>query len=172
MATHVEYQHRRATPQEELAAAPHDEATAQAMLDGLQLLRSLHHHGVLDTANKLVRGGAGLTTGALHVLEGDSSTHLIRNLLEVARLLTALDPVATGTLGRALNAGVTEGSRRVARGEGVGLPELLGLLRDKDVQIALGALFGTLKGFGGALRAAQEEAEHPTHATTRQGANR
>lgn len=169
MATHIEYQHRPPTPQELLAEAGNDPQSAEALLEGLKLLRALHDHGVLDVANKLVRGGSGLAGGALEIMEGQSSVHLLRNLLEGARTLSELDPNTTGTLGRAVVRGVNEGARRVARSEGVGLGELMGLMRDKDVQIALGALFGTLKGFGRALREGQEELAELNEASQKGG---
>ncbi|EYB67486.1 hypothetical protein DEIPH_ctg040orf0055 [Deinococcus phoenicis] len=160
MARSLNYVPPVPTPQEELTAASLE--NAEALLEGLRLLRALHEHGVLDMLNRVVRGGSGLTGQTLHTLEGVGGTVLIRNLLEVGRTLTELDPQSVGTLGRALNAGVNEGARRVAQGERVGLPELLGLLRDPDIQVALTALFGTLKGFGHALRTADAQRQEPT----------
>ncbi|MEF2277367.1 DUF1641 domain-containing protein [Deinococcus sp. YIM 134068] len=154
MAKSLPYTPRVRTPQEELSEASAE--NAEALLEGLKLLRALHDHGVLDVLNRGVRGGGGMVGETLHVLERDDSTRLIRNLLEVGRAVSDLDPQNVGVLGRALGAGVNEGAIRVARGERVGLPELLGLLRDPDVQVALTALFGLLKGFGHALRTAED----------------
>ena len=159
MAKSLQYIPRVPTPQEELAAASAE--NAEALLEGLKLLSALHEHGVLDVLNKVVRGGGGLAGHTLGVLEGGSSTMLIRNLLEVVRVLTELDPQGVATLGRALNEGVNEGAKRVTRGERVGLGELVGLMRDPDVQVALTALFGTLKGFGHALRQAEAQVHEP-----------
>ncbi|MGY2892368.1 DUF1641 domain-containing protein [Deinococcus sp. UYEF24] len=150
MAQRLMYTPHVKTSEEKLAAAQND--SNAALLEGLELLRELQEAGVLETLVKLVRGGEGLAGKALHILEGDSSTRLIRNFLELLRTTSELDPDAVGSLGRAANAGLIEGAKRVQKGEGVGLGELLGLLKDRDVQVALGALFGTLKGFGRSLR--------------------
>ena len=150
MAQRLEYTPRVRTAEEKLAEAQAD--SNEALLEGLKLLRGLHETGVLETLVKLVRGGEGLLGGTLRVLEGDSSTRLTRNVLELVRTASEIDPEAVGSLGRAVNAGLIEGAKRVRKGDGIGLGELLGLLKDRDVQVALGALFGTLKGFGRSLR--------------------
>jgi uncharacterized protein YjgD (DUF1641 family) len=154
MARSLDYTPRSPTPQQHLADA--GAQNADALRAGVELLGSLHEHGVLDLLNKLVRGGSGLTGQTLHLLEGEGATRLIRTVLEAGHILADLDPRDVGTLGRALNAGVTEGARRAASGDKVSLGELLGLLRDPDIQVALAALFGTLKGFGQALRTADQ----------------
>jgi uncharacterized protein YjgD (DUF1641 family) len=142
------------------------ELSSEALIEGVKLLRALHDHGVLDTAVKLVKGGGGLVTEVLHITEGESATRLLRNALELARTLSELNPESTRGLGQAVTLGVQEGAKRVERGEGVGLKEIVGLLRDRDVQVALGALFGTLKGFGRALRERRGEG-HQTPAQQR-----
>jgi len=157
MAERLTYTPRVPTPAERLAEAQHE--SSDALIEALALLQELHEHHVLETLVKLVRGSEGLVGKSLHVLEGDSSTRLLRNLLEVGRTVSELDPDAIGALGRAATQGVSEGARRVQKGEGVGLGELMGLLRDRDVQVALGALFGTLKGFGRALRDSRGETQ-------------
>ncbi|ULH16324.1 DUF1641 domain-containing protein [Deinococcus sp. KNUC1210] len=155
MAQRLTYTPRPRTADEIITEARND--SQDALLESLELLRELHAHGVLDTLVKLVRAGDGLTTKTLQMLEGDSATRLLRNVLELGRTFSELDPDSIGTLGKAADAGLREGARRVQAGEGVGLGELLGLLKDPDIQAALGALFGTLKGFGRALRDARGE---------------
>ena len=150
MAQRLEYTPRVWTAEEKLAEAQAD--SNAALLESLKLLRELHEAGVLDTLTKLVRGGEGLLGKTLHLLEGDSATRVLRNFLELLRTTSELDPDAFGALGKAATAGIGEGAKRVEKGEGVGLGELMGLMRDRDVQVALGALFGTLKGFGRSLR--------------------
>ncbi|ADV66975.1 DUF1641 domain-containing protein [Deinococcus maricopensis] len=135
------------------------EGNADALLDALKLLQALHEHGVLRTTTDVVRGGSGLVTETLRALESEASTRALRNAAELVRGLGTLDPREVSQLGQALAGGVREGARRAARGDGVGLGELLGLLRDRDVQLALGALFGLLQGFGRALRDARGETE-------------
>lgn len=159
MARSLDYTPRPPTPQQHLADA--GAQNADALRAGLELLGTLHEHGVLDLLSKLVRGGSGLTTQTLHLLEDESAIRLIRTLLEAGRTVSDLDPHEVRTLGRALNAGVTEGARRAAGGAQVGLGEVLGLLRDPDIQVALAALFGTLKGFGQALRTADLPEHQP-----------
>ena len=158
MAKPLDFTPRAPTPQEQLHAEVAD--SSEALLDGLRLLRQLHEHGVLDVAQKTVRGGEGLTASLLHVLGGQSSTTLLRNVTELGKTLSELDPLEVGVLGHAVTVGVHEGARHVASGKGVGLGELLGLLKDRDVQVALGAIFALLKGAGRALREAQGDVPH------------
>lgn len=154
MAKPLEFTPRTPTPQEQLHTEVGD--STEALLAGLHLLRQLHEHGVLDVAQKTVRGGEGLTASLLHILGGQSSTTLIRNVTELGKTLSALDPGEVSVLGHAVTVGVHEGARHVAAGKGIGLGELLGLLKDRDVQVALGAIFALLKGAGRALREANE----------------
>lgn len=155
MAKPLEFTPRTPTPQEQLHTEVAD--STEALLAGLHLLRQLHEHGVLDVAQKTVRGGKGLTASLLHILGGQSSTALLRNVTELGKTLSELDPAEVSVLGHAVTVGVHEGARHVASGKGVGLGELLGLLKDRDVQVALGAIFALLKGVGRALREANEE---------------
>lgn len=159
MAESLKYTPRPSTPEETLAAAQRDHA--DALQAGMELLTVLHRHGLLEAASKVVRGGQGLSGEALALLERGTSTLLIRNLLEAARMLSDLDPENTATLGRAITNGLNEGAARVAREEQVGLGELLGLLKDPDVQVALSAMVGILKGFGHTLRLADERQHAP-----------
>ncbi|AWT35467.1 hypothetical protein GCM10008956_08670 [Deinococcus arenae] len=155
MAKPLEFTPRTPTPQEQLHTEVAD--STEALLAGLHLLRQLHEHGVLDVAQKTVRGGEGLTASLLHILGGQSSTALLRNVTELGKTLSELDPGEVSVLGHAVTVGVHEGARHVAAGKGIGLGELLGLLKDRDVQVALGAIFALLKGAGRALREANEE---------------
>ncbi|GGN28804.1 DUF1641 domain-containing protein [Deinococcus daejeonensis] len=154
MAKPLEFTPRTPTPQEQLHTEVAD--STEALLAGLHLLRQLHEHGVLDVAQKTVRGGEGLTASLLHILGGQSSTTLLRNVTELGKTLSELDPGEVSVLGHAVTVGVHEGARHVAAGKGIGLGELLSLLKDRDVQVALGAIFALLKGAGRALREANE----------------
>ncbi|THF67797.1 DUF1641 domain-containing protein [Deinococcus sp. Arct2-2] len=159
MAKALEFTPQPPTPQQQLDASVSD--SAEALAESLRLLRELHEHGVLDILVRLVRGGEGLSASALNLLAGESSTTLIKNVVELGKTASALNPDEVRVLGQAVSAGVSEGAKYVAQhsghGRGLGLPELLGLLRDRDVQLALGAVFGVLKGAGRALREAGEE---------------
>ena len=163
MAKPIPYTPKPKTPQEKYADAHFE--SAEALTESLRLVRDLHEAGVLDVLHKLIRGGEGLTSNLLSVLNEDSSVKLIRNVSELGRTLSTLEPMETAQLGRALAAGVNAGAQQVAPGKGVGLSDLLKLLGDHDVQLALGAVFGGLKGAGRALREARGE----THLTPNQG---
>lgn len=152
MAKPLEFTPRIPSPQETLHSEVED--STDALLEGLYVLRQLHEHGVLEVLGKTVRGGEGLIASLLHITGGESGTTLLRNVTELGKTLSALDPREVGILGHAVTAGVSEGARHVAQGRGIGVGELLGLLKDRDVQVALGAIFALLKGAGRALREA------------------
>lgn len=152
MAKALDFTPRVPTPQEKLQSEV--AVSTDALLEGLYLLRQLHEHGVLDVAGKTIRGGEGLVASLLHITGGESGTTLLRNATELGKTLSALDPREVGILGSAVTAGIGEGARHVASGKGIGLGELLGLLKDRDVQVALGAILALLKGMGHALREA------------------
>ena len=163
MAKQIQYTPRPKTPVEKFEDA-HVES-AEALTEGLKLLRELHEAGVLDVLYKLTKGGEGLTGALFETLSSDSAVRSLRNVFELIKTLSNLDPQAVGQLGNAVSLGVTEGARSVAQGRGVGLTDVIKLLNDKDVQVALAALFALLKGVGRGLR----EARGDTHDTPNQG---
>lgn len=157
MAKPLNFTPRIPTPEERLQSAVHD--SGPALEESLQLLRELHEHGVLELLVKVTRGGEGLTASLLQLLGGQSGVTALRNLSELGKTAAAVDPRELAALGQALAVGLSEGARHVASGRGVGLGELAGLLRDRDVQLALGAIFGVLKGAGRALRESRGETQ-------------
>ncbi|UBV41431.1 DUF1641 domain-containing protein [Deinococcus taeanensis] len=152
MAKALDFTPPEPTPQERLHA--HLDDAAPALDDALRLLTDLHEHGVLDVLSKAVRGGEGLVTALLHVTGGPSGTTLLRNVTELSKTLSSLDPREVSVLGHAVTVGVSESARHVASGRGAGLGELLTLLKDRDVQVALGAILALLRGMGRTLREA------------------
>lgn len=154
MAKELDYTPRPPTAQKQLNERL--EQAAPALDDSLVLLQELHSHGVLELLLKLVRGGEGLAESGLKILNSDSSLNILRNGVELLKIADKVDPKELEDLGRAIGAGVAQGARNVREGHTVSLPELLGLLRDPDVQVALTALVGLLKGAGRSLREARE----------------
>jgi uncharacterized protein YjgD (DUF1641 family) len=162
MAKPLDYTVKPPSPKQQIESAQED--SAEALTEALKLLRELHEAGVLNTVYKLTKGGGGLSSAVFGALGEDGSLTAIRNFVELTKTFGTLEPQALGQLGNAVEAGIREGARNVAQGKGVGLTDLLKLLADRDVQIALGAVFGVLKGAGRALR----EASGETHDTANQ----
>ncbi|GMA16031.1 DUF1641 domain-containing protein [Deinococcus metallilatus] len=138
------------TPEERLAESTAE--SAGALVEALELLRVLHEHKVLQTLVRVVQGGEGLTSHALDILNEPGSVRAVRNALEAVKVLGRIEPEALETVTGALSDGLQEGARRVRAGERAGPGELLALVRDPDVGLALGALVGVLRGFGRGLR--------------------
>ena len=155
MAKSLAYEPRPPTPEERLAAGTHQHA--DALLEALELLDELHRHRVTEGIINLVRGGSALSEHVLEALNEPGAVRSIRSLLELVRAFGSLDPEAVQSLLGALSDGVQEGARRVREKERVTTLELLGLLRDDDVNLALSALVGTLRGLGRGLRERQEQ---------------
>ncbi|WP_291426721.1 DUF1641 domain-containing protein [Deinococcus sp.] len=155
MAKPLEFTPRPASPQQRLENEFHD--SAPALEESLRLLRELHEHGVLDVLTKLVRGGEGLTEGALRTLGSDQMIAGLRSVVELARLIGGLDPADIRQLAQGIGGAVSQGAHSAVNGEKVTPLELPRLLLDPDVQLALGTLFGVLRGLGQGIRAAREE---------------
>lgn len=154
MAKPIQFIPKPPSPEERVDASVQD--NAPAIEESLLLLSELHQHGVLEVLIKLVRGGEGLVNEALHILTSEGTVSVQRNLIEVVKIVEQLDPNEVKILGDALVAGVSEGARDAAAGKTLGLSDLMGLMRDRDVQLALGAIFGILRGMGKAMKTAQE----------------
>ncbi|MFC4425013.1 DUF1641 domain-containing protein [Deinococcus navajonensis] len=149
------------TPPERVAASTAQ--SADALEEALELLRALHEHRVLHTLVRVAQGGQGLSLHALEVLNEPGSVRAVRNLLELVKVLGSIEPEVLASVAGALSDGLKEGARRVQAGERAGVGEVLALVRDPDVGLALGALVGFLRGFGRGLRAqgGQSTPAHP-----------
>ncbi|WP_261665048.1 DUF1641 domain-containing protein [Deinococcus sp. Marseille-Q6407] len=159
MAKAIEYTPQPPTPAERLGTA-----TAQAepaLTEALELLTELHQRGGLDLALKLLRGGENLSAAALDKLTGETGITVLRNLVEVVKLAGSLDPRELEALLGALGSGVEQAARSVEVGTRLSPASALKQLADSDVQLALGATFGLLKGIGASLRQAREQTERP-----------
>ncbi|GAA5500354.1 hypothetical protein Dxin01_00074 [Deinococcus xinjiangensis] len=154
----IEFTPRLPTPQEQLHTEIED--SAQALEESLRLLRELHEHGVLELLIKLVRGGEGLAVGALHTLGSDQVLLAMRTVIELSKALGSLHPADIRQLAQGLGTAASAGARSAARGTKVTPLEIPKLLVDPDVQLALGAVFGLLKGLGQGLREAREDTDH------------
>lgn len=152
----LEFTPRPPTPQEQLHTEIED--SAQALEESLRLLRELHEHGVLELLIKMVRGGEGLAVGALHTLGNDQVLLGMRTLIELSKALGSLYPGDIRQLAQGLGTAASAGARSAAQGTKVTPLEIPKLMMDPDVQLALGAVFGLLKGLGQGLREAQEVA--------------
>lgn len=155
MAKAISYTPPVSTPAQRLETAT--QQAEPAVSEALELLGELHGHGVLELGIKLIRGGEGLTAGALDKLTGETSANLLRNLVEVGKLAGTVDPRELEILMTAVGSGVKEAARSVEAGERVTLPQAMRLLGDPDVQLALGAAFGLLRGVGASLRVEREQ---------------
>ncbi len=155
MAKPIEFTPRIATPAEQLEAATQD--SAEALQESLHLLRELHEHGVLELLIKVVRGGEGLAEGALKTLGSDQVLLGMRTAIEFARILGTLHPADIRQFAHGISGGAEQGALAAAHGTKITPLELPRMLMDSDVQLALGTLFGVLKGLGAGLREANEE---------------
>ncbi len=158
MAKPIELTHTPHTPQEKLETATLD--SAQALQESLVLLRELHEHGVLELLIKLVRGGQGLAEGTLDTLDTHPQVLLgLRSLFKLAKALGHLEPADLQQLTLGLGSAARQGALSAARGERVTPLDLPRVLLDPDVQLALGTVFGLLRGMGQGL--GQASAGHP-----------
>lgn len=160
MAKPLEFTPRPATPQERLHSEIED--AAPALEESLRLLRELHEHGVLELLVKVVRGGEGLAEGTLNLLGSERMLLGMRNLVELAKVLGAVHPNDVHLLSEGVGAAASQGAQNAAEGLRVTPLEIPRMLLDPDVQLALGAVFGLLKGLGQGMRAAQEERPGPS----------
>lgn len=154
MAQPIEFTPTPPTPEERLNTELHDSAAALA--ESLELLRELHEHGVLELLLGLVRGGEGLAEGALKTLGNEQVLLGLRSVIELSRVLGNLHPADIRQFAQGLGSAAEQGALNAAHGVKVTPLELPRLLTDPDVQLALGAIFGVLKGLGQGLREARE----------------
>lgn len=104
MANPIPFKPKAVDPREELqnrlAAAPVKHA--EALLVGYDLLQSAHENGMLDLLNGIVSGRDVIAAKLAEYAKLPEGTAAIRNLLELAKVLTALDPETLDHVTRAM----------------------------------------------------------------------
>jgi uncharacterized protein YjgD (DUF1641 family) len=127
----------------------HDEALNKIM----GIVGELNDLGVLEAANAMLQAKEKIAKIALGQITREPITNMINNLMSAAGALTSIDPELTKKLADSVAAGVDEGSKHLQSNKKIGMFDLVKVLKDPDINRAIGFGIHFMKGLGKGLKA-------------------
>ncbi|AIY05529.1 hypothetical protein Plano_1564 [Planococcus sp. PAMC 21323] len=117
----------------------------------LAITGDLDDAGVLDAVLAMVKAKEGITEVVMGQATREPVTNLINNMMSAAGALTAINPASTERLTSSMVIGLKEAEAQNHNGKKLGLFQMIGAIRDPDVNRAIKFGFNFLKGMGKGL---------------------
>ncbi len=125
---------------------------ADGIKETIKLLQELHDSGILGVVNGLVEAKEKVAKIAVGQMLRPPVTNMVNNAMAAAGALTELNPEMT----KKMIGGVTKGLEKAEEGlrlnKKVGLLDLIKVMKDPDVNRAMGFGINLLKGLGEGLK--------------------
>jgi uncharacterized protein YjgD (DUF1641 family) len=118
----------------------------------MNLISELNETGALEAANSMLQSKEKIAKIALGQINREPVTNLINNLMGAAGALTNVDPEVTTKLVNSITKGIDEGNKHLEKDEKIGVLDLVKVLKDPDVNRAVGFGINFLKGMGKGLK--------------------
>jgi uncharacterized protein YjgD (DUF1641 family) len=118
----------------------------------LDIVGELNDIGVLEAVNAMLQAKEKIAKIALNQVTREPITNLINNLMGAAGALTNLDPELTKKLVSSVTLGLDEGSKHLQSHNKIGIFDLLKVLKDPDINRAIGFGIHFMKGLGKGLK--------------------
>lgn len=156
MAKPIHIVRKRILTDEEIKQQSLDQLTDQladseeALHKTLAIVRELHESGMLEAVESLLKAKAAIAEIALGQATRKEVTNIMNNAMGAAAVLTEIDPEQTKKLLSSVASGLNEA--KASQGKKVGLWDLLKVIKDPDVNRALGFGMAFLKGLGRGLK--------------------
>jgi uncharacterized protein YjgD (DUF1641 family) len=118
----------------------------------LDIVGELNDIGVLEAVNAMLQAKEKIAKIALGQVNREPITNMINNLMGAASALTNLDPELTKKLVSSVTLGLDEGSKHLQANNKIGIFDLLKVLKDPDINRAVGFGIHFMKGLGKGLK--------------------
>jgi uncharacterized protein YjgD (DUF1641 family) len=118
----------------------------------LDIVGELNDIGVLEAVNAMLQAKEKIAKIALGQVNREPITNMINNLMGAAGALTNLDPELTKKLVSSVTLGLDEGSKHLQGNNKIGIFDLLKVLKDPDINRAVGFGIHFMKGLGKGLK--------------------
>ncbi|WP_242219390.1 DUF1641 domain-containing protein [Bacillus cereus group sp. BfR-BA-01380] len=128
--------------------ADHEEALNQMF----NIVGELNDIGMLEAANSMLQAKEPIAKIVLGQVTREPVTNLINNMMGAAGALTELDPELTKKLVSSVLTGMDEGNQHLQSNKKVGILDLMKVLKDPDINRAIGFGLHFLKGMGKGLK--------------------
>ncbi|QUG83455.1 DUF1641 domain-containing protein [Bacillus nitratireducens] len=116
------------------------------------IVGELNDIGMLEAANSMLKAKEPIAKIVLGQVTREPVTNLINNMMGAAGALTELDPELTKKLVGSVLTGMDEGNQHLQSNKKVGILDLMKVLRDPDINRAIGFGLHFLKGMGKGLK--------------------
>ncbi|HDX9590280.1 TPA: DUF1641 domain-containing protein [Bacillus pseudomycoides] len=128
--------------------ANHEEALNQMF----NIVGELNDIGILEAASSMLKAKEPIAKIVLGQVTREPITNLINNMMGAAGALTELDPELTKKLVSSVLKGMDEGNEHLESNKKVGILDLMKVLKDPDINRAIGFGLHFLKGMGKGLK--------------------
>ncbi|MGU3368270.1 DUF1641 domain-containing protein [Bacillus mycoides] len=116
------------------------------------IVGELNDIGMLEAANSMLKAKEPIAKIVLGQVTREPVTNLINNMMGAAGALTKLDPELTKKLIGSVLTGMDEGNQHLQSNKKVGILDLMKVLKDPDINRAIGFGLHFLKGMGKGLK--------------------
>jgi uncharacterized protein YjgD (DUF1641 family) len=130
---------------------------ADGLVEGLKLLQAMHDRGVLELLVAVFERGDRVLQKLVDLAAQPGTTQALKNLAVAMEMWSRLDSEDIQKLGHGVSAGFAHAAEG-ASPKPLSIFELMRELKDPDVSAAVRAVLAFLKGFGQALREAEQKA--------------
>lgn len=118
----------------------------------MNLISELNETGVLEAANSMLQSKEKIAEIALGQINREPVTNIINNIMGAAGALSSVDPELTTKLVNSITKGIDQGNKHLEKDEKIGVLDLMKVLKDPDVNRAVGFGINFLKGMGKGLK--------------------
>ncbi|PET96048.1 hypothetical protein CN527_22910 [Bacillus cereus] len=116
------------------------------------IVGELNDIGMLEAANSMLKAKEPIAKIVLGQVTREPVTNLINNMMGAAGALTELDPELTKKLVGSVLTGMDGGNQHLQSNKKVGILDLMKVLKDPDINRAIGFGLHFLKGMGKGLK--------------------
>ncbi|MGE6589953.1 DUF1641 domain-containing protein [Bacillus mycoides] len=124
----------------------------EALNQMFNIVGELNDIGMLEAANSMLKAKEPIAKIVLGQVTREPVTNLINNMMGAAGALTELDPELTKKLIGSVLTGMDEGNQHLQSNKKVGILDLMKVLKDPDINRAIGFGLYFLKGMGKGLK--------------------
>ncbi|AIK37208.1 hypothetical protein BG07_484 [Bacillus pseudomycoides] len=124
----------------------------EALNQMFNIVGELNDIGMLEAANSMLKAKEPIAKIVLGQVTREPVTNLINNMMGAAGALTELNPELTKKLVGSVLTGMDEGNQHLQSNKKVGILDLMKVLKDPDINRAIGFGLHFLKGIGKGLK--------------------
>ncbi|PDZ10984.1 hypothetical protein CON70_14175 [Bacillus pseudomycoides] len=124
----------------------------EALNQMFNIVGELNDIGMLEAANSMLKTKEPIAKIVLGQVTREPVTNLINNMMGAAGALTELNPELTKKLVGSVLTGMDEGNQHLQSNKKVGILDLMKVLKDPDINRAIGFGLHFLKGMGKGLK--------------------